>query len=121
MAIRNSVVEKKNPGRRAKAQRQATKEFIASQSVLLELVPTGTTGDVIEVDESQSKGYEMVMSITESSSKIHEPKLYEEAVNDLIHGRQWQKAIEEELQNLENHRTWIYNELPHDRKAIGLK
>ena len=49
---------------------------------------------------------EVAMSMTEASSKIHEPKSYDEAINDPIHGRQWREAIEEELQNLENHQTW---------------
>lgn len=49
--------------------------------------------------------HESVMSITESSSKIHEPATYEEATSDPIHGRRWREAIEEELQNLENHHT----------------
>lgn len=48
---------------------------------------------------------ETAMSITEYSSKIHEPTSYEEATNDPIHGRRWREAIEEELQNLENHQT----------------
>lgn len=61
------------------------------------------------------------MSITESSSKIHEPKKYEEAVNDLIHGRRRREAIQDELQNLENHYTWEYKQLPLGRKAIGAK
>lgn len=47
--------------------------------------------------------------------------MYDEAVNDAIHGRRWREAIEEEMQNLENHQTWEYAELPPDRKAIGSK
>lgn len=58
---------------------------------------------MIEVNESQSKGHKIVMLIIESSSKIHKPKLYKEAVNDPVHRQQWREAIEEELQNLENH------------------
>lgn len=56
------------------------------------------------------------MSISESSSKIHEPKTYEEAVSDPIHGRQWRDAVEEELHNLESHHTWEFEELPSGRK-----
>lgn len=59
--------------------------------------------------------------MTETSSKIYEPKTYNETVKDPIHGRQWREAIEEELQNLENHQTWVYDKLPPSRKAIGSK
>ncbi len=52
---------------------------------------------------------EVAMSMTESSSKIHKPTLYDEAVNNPIHGRCWREAIENELQNLENHQTWEYD------------
>lgn len=52
-----------------------------------------TTAEQDEVDEEVVTGkeqeHEVAMSITESSSKIHEPKTYNEAVNDLAHGRQW--------------------------------
>lgn len=61
------------------------------------------------------------MSMTKSISKIHEPTSYDEAVNDPIHGRRWREAIEDELQNLENHQTWEYDKLPLGRKAIGSK
>lgn len=61
------------------------------------------------------------MSATDVSSKIHEPSNYDEAISDPIHGRQWRKAIEEELHNLEQHNTWKYDELPSDRVAIGSK
>ncbi len=61
------------------------------------------------------------MSITESGSKIYKPISYKKAVSYQIHGWCWQKAIEDELQNLENHQTWEYNKLPLGRKAIGSK
>ncbi len=61
------------------------------------------------------------MSITESASKIYEPTSYDKAVNDQIHRRRWREAIENELQNLENHQTWEYDDLPPGRKAIGSK
>ena len=64
---------------------------------------------------------EVAMSLTEANSKIHEPKSYDEAIDDPIHGRRWREAIEEELQNLESHQTWEYDELPPGRKAIGSK
>ncbi len=71
------------------------------------------------------KGYgtlnEVAMSMTETNSKIHKPASYIEAINNHIHGRRWRKAIKIELQNLENHPTWEYKELPPKRKAIGSK
>lgn len=45
------------------------------------------------------------MSATEISSKVHEPATYEEAISDPIHSRRWKEAIEEEIQNLEDHYT----------------
>ncbi len=61
------------------------------------------------------------MSITEYNSKIYEPTLYEKATNDQVHGRRWQEAMEEELQNLENYQTWEYDELPPGQKTIRSK
>lgn len=61
------------------------------------------------------------MSITKLSSKIYEPSTYKEATNNPIYGRQWRKAIKKKLQNLDNHHTWEYKQLPPDRMAIGLK
>ena len=60
------------------------------------------------------------MSATEVSSKIHESN-YNQTISDLIYGRQWGEAIEEELQNLEQHNTWEYFELLSKRVAIGSK
>lgn len=51
---------------------------------------------------------EQAMSMAESTSKIYEPNTYDEAISDPIHGRRWREAIEEELQNLEDHHTWEY-------------
>lgn len=75
------------------------------------------TNEDIEPATSQ----ELAMSISESSSKIHKPKTYEEAVSNPIHGRQWRDAVEEELHNLESHHTWEFEELPSGRKPIGSK
>lgn len=46
---------------------------------------------------------EVAISLTETNSKIHEPKSYNKAIDDLIYGRRWKEVIEEELQNLESH------------------
>ncbi len=61
------------------------------------------------------------MSATEIKSKIHEPPNYDEAISDPVHGRQWKKAIEEKLHNLEQHNTWKYDEVPSGLVAIGSK
>ena len=82
--------------------------------------PRESPSETIVVDD-KIEGQEVAMSLTETNSKIHEPKSYDEAINDSIHGRRWREAIEEELQNLENHQTWEYDELPPGRKAIGPK
>ena len=65
-----------------------------------------------EEPEINQNNNEVAMSMTETSSKIYEPKSYDKAINDPIHGRQWREAIEEELPTLENHQTWEYDELP---------
>lgn len=59
--------------------------------------------------------------MTETVSKIYEPKTYDETLIYLIHSQCWRKVVEEELQNLENHQTWVYDKLPPNRKTIGLK
>ncbi len=61
------------------------------------------------------------MSATEIRSKVYEPKIYNKAINDPIHGRQWKETIEDEIQNLENDYTWEYDNLPLGRKAVRSK
>ena len=64
---------------------------------------------------------ELAKSVTETSSKVREPKTYNEAVNNPINGNRWREAIDEELWNLDTHQTWCYTPLPDNRKAIGCK
>lgn len=64
---------------------------------------------------------EKAMSATEVSSKIRKPRSYEEAIADPVHSRRWKETIEEEIQNIENHHTWEYDNLPPGRKAVGSK
>ena len=45
---------------------------------------------------------ELAKSITETSSKVRKPKTYDEAVNNPINRNRWQKAIDEELWNLDS-------------------
>lgn len=35
--------------------------------------------------------------LIETSSKVHEPKTYNEAINNTIYGNQWREAINKEL------------------------
>lgn len=71
-----------------------------------------------DVGEPQA---DTTMSATEVGSKIYEPRTYDKAIANLIHGQKWKDAIEEELSNLEQHNTWEYYKLPSDRIAIGSK
>ena len=59
--------------------------------------------------------------MTETSSKVREPKTYDEAINDPIYGNKWIEAINEELWNLDSYQTWTYTFLPAEPKAIGCK
>lgn len=128
MATGAIIDEEKGTPRRAQAEGE-TKEASrgtsgasnggASNRFIAQISTDGATATGSPTEPAQT--IEQAMSITESSSKIHEPESYEEAVNDPIHGRRWREAIEKELQNLENHQTWEYEELPADRKAIGSK
>lgn len=45
------------------------------------------------------------MSLTKTNSKIHEPKSYDKAINNLVHGHCQREAIKKELQNLESDQT----------------
>lgn len=40
---------------------------------------------------------ELTKSVTKTSSKMHELKTYDEAINNSINRNRWQKAIDEEL------------------------
>lgn len=64
---------------------------------------------------------ECAKSVTETSSKVREPKIYDEAIHDSVHGNRWREAIDEELWNLDSHQTWSYTSLPSGRKAMGCK
>ena len=41
--------------------------------------------------------HKFAKSVTETSSKVHEPKIYDEDVNNPVHGNKWRKAINKEL------------------------
>lgn len=59
--------------------------------------------------------------MTETSSKVHKPKTYNEAITNLIKGNRWQKAIDKELWNLNIHQIWYYTLLLDNKKVIGYK
>ena len=58
--------------------------------------PDGTSGKN-PLDGLVRPAQELAKSVTETSSKVREPKTYDEAVNNPINGNRWQKAIDEEL------------------------
>lgn len=53
--------------------------------------------------------------VTKIRSKVNEPQLYEEAINEPVYGCRWREAIETELDNLAPLDTWEYRELPQGR------
>lgn len=61
------------------------------------------------------------ISVTKVNSKIYKPRTYKKVMNNSIHSRRWKKAIEEKIQNFENHHIWEYDNLPPDQKTIGSK
>ena len=63
----------------------------------------------------------MKLKSVTSYEKIVEPKTYEEAVSDPIHGRCWKDAIQTELESLQSYCVWELDELPEGRKPIGCK
>ena len=65
--------------------------------------------------------YKFVQSVTKTSSKVREPKTYNETIHDLIHGNRCCKIIDEELRNLDTYQTWCYISLPDNKKAISYK
>ena len=80
----------------------------------------GTSGENTS-DGLVRPAQELAKSVTETSSKVREPKTYDEAINDPIKGNRWREAINEELWNLDTHQTWCYTSLPGNQKAIGCK
>lgn len=58
------------------------------------------------VEEAPNKEQtKIAMLITKYSSKIRKLIFQNKAINDAIYGQKWKKAIEEKLQNLDNHQT----------------
>ena len=47
--------------------------------------------------------YKFAKSVTKTSTKVREPKTYNEAINDLIYSNRWRKAIDEVFWNLNSY------------------
>ena len=58
-------------------------------------------------------------SYSANAEEISEPKTYQQAVNDPLHGREWQDAIRAELTTLQSLNTWEYAVLPPGKKPVG--
>ena len=65
----------------------------------------GTSGENLPAEGLVRPAREFAKSVTETSSKVQEPKTYDEAINDPVHGNRWREAIDEELWNLDSHQT----------------
>ena len=64
-----------------------------------------TTGENPPVIDGLVKpAYEVAKSITKTSSKVQEPKTYNKARDNLIHGNRWYETVNEELWNLDTHK-----------------
>lgn len=74
------------------------------------VVPSLHNG-LADVGETQA---DTAISAIEVDSKIYEPRTYNNAITDPVHGQKWKDTIKEKLSNLEQHNTWEYNELPSD-------
>lgn len=64
---------------------------------------------------------ELTKSVTETSSKMREPKTYDETVYNPVNRSKKREAINEELWNLNSHQIWCYILLPPNYKLIGCK
>lgn len=65
--------------------------------------------------------WELVKSVTQTNSKMREPKTYNDVINNLLHRNICQKAINEEFWNLDSYETWCYTTLPPNCEPIGCK
>lgn len=68
---------------------------------------TDLSGTISEnpVDKLVRLMQKLAKSVTEISSKIRQPKIYDEVINNSVHGKRWPEAIEEEFWNLDLHQT----------------
>ena len=73
-----------------------------------------TSGENPPAERLVKLAQEFAKSVSKTSSKVQEPKTYDEAINDPIHGYRWREAIDEELWNLDTYQTWCYTLLPNN-------
>lgn len=62
--------------------------------------PDGTTSKKL-VDRLKRPTQEFAKSVTETKSKVQEPKTYNEGIINPVYGNRWQQTIDKELQNLD--------------------
>ena len=60
-------------------------------------IDLGRTSSKNSTDGLVRPAQEFAMSVTKTNSKIREPKTYNEAINDPIHGNRWREAVDKEL------------------------
>lgn len=80
-----------------------------------------TSGKNPQRDRLVRPAHKFAKSVTKTNSKIQEPKIYDKAIHNLIHGNRWRKAVNKELLNLNTHQTWSNTLLPSNQKAIRCK
>lgn len=49
--------------------------------------------------------YKLTKSLRETNNKIHKSKIYNEAIDNLIHGNKWRKVIDKKLWNLASYQA----------------
>ena len=80
---------------------------------------------LLKTDPSTGLGIKFICKLTksliETSNKVYEPKTYDKAINNLIHGNRRYEVIDKELWNLDSYQTWCYKKLPSGKKMIGYK
>lgn len=48
---------------------------------------------------------EFAKLVNKTSREVHEPKTYNEVINNLFHENRWREAIDEEFWNLDSYQT----------------
>lgn len=121
-AAKQPLIESSKPSKRAHAKDVASENDVEKE-VVQAIVQTkrmridlshnpkprtdlgGTSGKNPLGDGLVRPAREFAKSVTETSSQVQEPKTYDEAINDPIHGNRWCEAVDEELWNLDAHQT----------------
>lgn len=116
-----SNLKRKLPTSKLKPRSRPKKALLEASAPTLTHTADDNPTEVPSTEKPVTGETNTAMSATEVSSKIYKPSNHNETISDLIYGRQWGEAIEEELQNLEQHNTWEYFKLSSKRVAIGSK